>query len=155
MPIDIVMPRLSDTMSEGTIARWLKKPGDAVKKGETLAEIETDKALMEYESFEDGTLGEIKVGDGQTAPLGETIAVLYRPGETPSAGAGDRGPGAGGLAGRAAGGDIEGAGKPNRDAHEARGEPHEGRPEATSSRNASIARVISPRRSAYRLANFG
>lgn len=84
MPMDIVMPRLSDTMTEGTIARWLKKPGDAVKRGEALAQIETDKALMEYEAFEDGTLGEIRVGDGSTAPLGEVIAVLYRAGETPS-----------------------------------------------------------------------
>src|SRR5690348_5081592 len=82
MPVDIVMPRLSDTMTEGTVARWLKKPGDHVAKGEALAEIETDKALMSYESFEEGTLGEIKVPDGQTVPLGETIAVLYRAGET-------------------------------------------------------------------------
>ncbi|HZR00597.1 MAG TPA: dihydrolipoamide acetyltransferase family protein [Chloroflexota bacterium] len=81
MPVDIVMPRLSDTMTEGTVARWLKKPGDHVAKGEVLAEIETDKALMQYESFEEGTLGEIKVKDGETVPLGETIAVLYRAGE--------------------------------------------------------------------------
>lgn len=81
MPVDIVMPRLSDTMTEGTVARWLKKPGDHVAKGEALAEIETDKALMQYESFEEGTLGEIKVRDGETVPLGETIAVLYRANE--------------------------------------------------------------------------
>ena len=87
MPVDIVMPRLSDTMTEGTIARWLKQPGDAVKKGEALAQIETDKALMDYESFEEGTLGEIKVGDGQTVPLGEVIAVLYKAGESAPAGA--------------------------------------------------------------------
>src|SRR5581483_12501122 len=55
MPVDIVMPRLSDTMTEGTVARWLKKPGDHVAKGEVIAEIETDKALMQYESFEEGT----------------------------------------------------------------------------------------------------
>src|SRR5690242_2256896 len=84
MPVEIVMPRLSDTMTEGTIARWLKQPGDQVKKGEALAEIETDKALMQYESFEEGTLGEIKVGDGQTVPLGEVIAILYRAGEAAS-----------------------------------------------------------------------
>jgi pyruvate dehydrogenase E2 component (dihydrolipoamide acetyltransferase) len=81
MPVDIVMPRLSDTMTEGTIARWLKKPGESVAKGEALAEIETDKALMQYESFEAGTLGEVKVADGETVPLGTTIAVLYREGE--------------------------------------------------------------------------
>src|SRR5439155_12709992 len=86
MPVEIVMPRLSDTMTEGTIARWLKHPGDQVTKGEALAEIETDKALMQYESFEEGTLGEIKVGDGQTVPLGEVIAILYRAGEAAPAG---------------------------------------------------------------------
>src|ERR671932_257805 len=88
MPVEIVMPRLSDTMTEGTIARWLKQPGDRVKKGEALAEIETDKALMQYESFEEGTLGEIKVGDGQTVPLGEVIAKLYRAGESAPSGGG-------------------------------------------------------------------
>src|SRR5918912_3464297 len=88
MPVEIVMPRLSDTMTEGTIARWLKHPGDQVKKGEALAEIETDKALMQYESFEEGTLGEIKVGDGQTVPLGEVIATLYRAGEAAPSGGG-------------------------------------------------------------------
>src|SRR5689334_17562555 len=86
MPIEIVMPRLSDTMTEGTIARWLKHPGDHVAKGEALAEIETDKALMQFESFDEGTLGEVRVGDGQTAPLGEVIALLYRPGEKPAEG---------------------------------------------------------------------
>src|SRR5262245_26339105 len=94
MPVEIVMPRLSDTMTEGTIARWLKQPGDQVKKGEALAEIETDKALMQYESFEEGTLGEIKVGDGQTVPLGEVIAILYRPGEATPGGASGEGGGA-------------------------------------------------------------
>src|SRR5579884_390015 len=89
MPVDIVMPRLSDTMTEGTVARWLKKPGDHVAKGEVLAEIETDKALMQYESFEEGTLGEIKVKDGETVPLGETIAVLYKAGESGQAARGD------------------------------------------------------------------
>src|SRR5262245_19188691 len=87
MPVEIVMPRLSDTMTEGTIARWLKQPGDPVKRGEALAEIETDKALMQYESFDEGTLGEIKVGDGQTVPLGEVIALLYRVGEAVPGGA--------------------------------------------------------------------
>src|SRR5689334_21043744 len=115
MPVEIVMPRLSDTMTEGTIARWLKQPGDQVKKGEALAEIETDKALMQYESFEEGTLGEIKVGDGQTVPLGEVIAILYRAGEAapgrasgqggaaaPSAQAGQPSSGAAGASGAAA-----------------------------------------------------
>ena len=77
MPLDLVMPRLSDTMSEGTVARWLKKTGDAVKKGEALAEIEADKATMPLESFTDGVLGQIIVGDGQTIALGERIAIMY------------------------------------------------------------------------------
>jgi pyruvate dehydrogenase E2 component (dihydrolipoamide acetyltransferase) len=53
---EVTMPRLSDTMQEGTISRWLKHPGDEVKKGDTLAEIETDKATMELESYEVGVL---------------------------------------------------------------------------------------------------
>ncbi len=77
MPLDLVMPRLSDTMSEGTVARWLKKTGDSVTKGEALAEIETDKATLPLESFTDGVLGQIFVGDGQTIALGERIAIMY------------------------------------------------------------------------------
>jgi pyruvate dehydrogenase E2 component (dihydrolipoamide acetyltransferase) len=80
------MPRLSDTMTEGTVARWLKKPGDPVKRGEPIAEIETDKATMPMEAFEDGTLGPIEVPEGQTVPLGSKIGLLYRAGETPAAG---------------------------------------------------------------------
>lgn len=81
MPVDLVMPRLSDTMIEGTVARWLKKPGEAVKRGEPLAEIETDKATMPMEAFEDGTMGPIAVPEGQTVALGSKIGVLYRAGE--------------------------------------------------------------------------
>jgi pyruvate dehydrogenase E2 component (dihydrolipoamide acetyltransferase) len=81
MPVDLVMPRLSDTMTEGTVARWLKKPGEAVKRGEPLAEIETDKATMPMEAFEDGTMGPVDVAEGQTVPLGSKIGVLYRAGE--------------------------------------------------------------------------
>jgi pyruvate dehydrogenase E2 component (dihydrolipoamide acetyltransferase) len=80
------MPRLSDTMTEGTVARWLKKPGDPVKRGEPIAEIETDKATMPMEAFEDGTLGPIDVPEGQTVPLGSKIGLLYRAGEAPPAG---------------------------------------------------------------------
>src|SRR5688572_12449068 len=81
MPVDLVMPRLSDTMTEGTVARWLKRPGEPVKRGEALAEIETDKATMPMEAFEDGTMGPVDVPEGQTVPLGSKIGVLYRPGE--------------------------------------------------------------------------
>src|ERR687896_1014452 len=81
MPEEIVMPRLSDTMSEGTIARWLKKEGDAVKTGEALMEVETDKATLELQSYHDGTLVKILIGDGGTAPIGTPVGVLAKEGE--------------------------------------------------------------------------
>src|SRR5262249_44915262 len=70
---DVSMPRLSDSMEEGTILKWLKSDGDSVAKGEELVEIETDKANMTYEADEDGTL-EIVAQEGDTLPVGETIA---------------------------------------------------------------------------------
>ena len=73
---EVTMPRLSDTMSEGTVGRWLKKPGDQVAEGEIIAEIETDKATMELESFESGTLQKIIIPEGQTVPIGEVIAMI-------------------------------------------------------------------------------
>lgn len=72
----VTMPRLSDTMTDGTVATWLKKVGDVVKQGDILAEIETDKATMEFESFNDGTLLYIGVQEGQTAPVDSILAVL-------------------------------------------------------------------------------
>ncbi|HVB96172.1 MAG TPA: dihydrolipoamide acetyltransferase family protein [Chloroflexota bacterium] len=87
MATEIVMPRLSDTMEQGTIARWLKKPGDEVKKGEPLAEIETDKATMNLESFTSGRLQKILLPEGQTVPIGTPIAIVgglnEAPAETP------------------------------------------------------------------------
>ena len=77
----IVMPRLSDTMEEGTILRWLKADGEAVARGEELAEIETDKATMTYESDQEGIL-EIVAAEGTTLAVGETIA---RVGSRPNA----------------------------------------------------------------------
>ena len=71
---DITMPRLSDTMQEGTIARWFKKAGDKIKKGDTLAEIETDKATMDLEAFESGTLQQVLVQEGETVPVGQAVA---------------------------------------------------------------------------------
>src|SRR5579859_6029567 len=73
---EITMPRLSDTMQEGTIARWLKQPGDAIKKGDVLAEIETDKATMDLESFDAGTLEKILVQEGETVPIGQAVAII-------------------------------------------------------------------------------
>jgi len=74
--IEIKMPRLSDTMEEGAISTWHKKPGDKVAVGDVLVEIETDKAVMEYEAYEAGTLAEILVPEGQNANIGAPIALL-------------------------------------------------------------------------------
>jgi len=82
MALDVPMPRLSDSMEEGTILRWLKAPGDAVAVGDELAEIETDKATMAYEADAAGTLLEILVAEGASAPLGAPIARIGAPGET-------------------------------------------------------------------------
>ena len=77
----INMPRLSDTMEEGTLAKWFKKVGDDVKEGEILAEIETDKATMEFESFHDGVLLHIGINEGSTAPVDSIIAIIGSKGE--------------------------------------------------------------------------
>jgi pyruvate dehydrogenase E2 component (dihydrolipoamide acetyltransferase) len=86
MSEELTMPRLSDTMEEGRIARWLKAEGDTVSMGEVVAEIETDKATMEFQSYSEGTLLKILVPDGETAPLGAPIAVVGEPGEAVSDG---------------------------------------------------------------------
>ena len=87
---EIVMPRLSDSMEEGTVLRWLKGVGDEVAVGDELVEIETDKANMVYESDAAGTLIEILAGEGDTLPIGETIARVGEPGETGGDGAGPK-----------------------------------------------------------------
>jgi pyruvate dehydrogenase E2 component (dihydrolipoamide acetyltransferase) len=76
MSVNIEMPKLSDTMTKGTLLKWHKQVGDAVEIGDILAEIETDKATMEMEAFDDGTLTEILVQAGQDAPIGSVLAVL-------------------------------------------------------------------------------
>ncbi len=81
----IEMPRLSDTMTEGVVARWLKKVGDIVKPGDLLAEIETDKATLEFEAPVGGTLLHIGVEEGKPVPIGAVIAILGKPGEDFSA----------------------------------------------------------------------
>src|SRR3954467_1344370 len=78
---EIQMPKLSDTMSEGTLVSWKKKKGDQVSAGEVLAEIETDKATMEWESPEDGTLTEIYVEEGGKVNVGDKIAFIGGEGE--------------------------------------------------------------------------
>ncbi len=81
MPAEITMPQLSDTMTEGTIVKWLKKEGDQVKAGEIVAEVETDKATMEMESFESGTIASIVTKEGEKAPVGAAIAIIAKSGE--------------------------------------------------------------------------
>ncbi|MDO9274829.1 MAG: pyruvate dehydrogenase complex dihydrolipoamide acetyltransferase [Lutibacter sp.] len=77
----ITMPRLSDTMTEGVVAQWLKKVGDKISEGDILAEIETDKATMEFESFSEGTLLYIGLKDGQSAPVDSLLAIIGNEGE--------------------------------------------------------------------------
>ncbi len=81
----ITMPRLSDTMEEGTVASWLKKVGDKISEGDILAEIETDKATMEFESFHEGTLLHIGVQEGETTKVDELLAIIGDEGEDVSA----------------------------------------------------------------------
>src|SRR4051812_50019442 len=80
---DVVMPRLSDSMEEGTILKWLKAEGDEVTRGDELVEIETDKATMTYEADSAGTLS-IVAQEGDTLPIGEVIAPIRAGGEAPA-----------------------------------------------------------------------
>ncbi len=83
MPADITMPQLSDTMTEGTVVKWHKKEGDKIKTGEKIADVETDKAVMEMEAFDDGTLAAILVPEGGKVPVGATLAVIATGSEKP------------------------------------------------------------------------
>ena len=83
MPSEITMPQLSDTMTEGTVVKWLKKEGDKVKEGEIIAEVETDKATMEWEATDTGTLAVIVAKEGDKVKVGNPIAVLAQSGEDP------------------------------------------------------------------------
>ena len=85
MAIIVNMPRLSDTMEEGTVASWLKKVGEKVEEGDILAEIETDKATMEFESFNEGTLLHIGVQEGETTMVDALLAIIGDEGEDISA----------------------------------------------------------------------
>ncbi|GGY41808.1 pyruvate dehydrogenase complex dihydrolipoamide acetyltransferase [Parvularcula lutaonensis] len=83
MPIPVLMPALSPTMEEGTLAKWLKKEGDTVSSGDVIAEIETDKATMEVEAIDEGTLGKILVPEGtENVKVNEPIAVILEDGES-------------------------------------------------------------------------
>src|SRR5262245_64971168 len=82
MPVNILMPALSPTMEKGNLTKWFKKEGDKVKPGDVIAEIETDKATMEYEAIDEGTLAKIVVPEGtQDVPVQALIAVLAEEGE--------------------------------------------------------------------------
>ncbi|MEA2272400.1 MAG: hypothetical protein QOI98_1108, partial [Solirubrobacteraceae bacterium] len=87
---DVTMPRLSDSMEEGTILKWLKASGDEVQRGEELVEIETDKATMTYEAADAGVL-EILVKEGETLPIGEVIARIGEGASSDGDGDGDGG----------------------------------------------------------------
>jgi pyruvate dehydrogenase E2 component (dihydrolipoamide acetyltransferase) len=81
MPITVTMPRLSDTMEQGTVVKWHIAEGDSVEMGDVLADIETDKATMELESFDSGTVAKIASGEGEKVPVGATILVIAEDGE--------------------------------------------------------------------------
>src|SRR4029079_11721417 len=81
MPIEVTMPRLSDTMEQGTVVKWNVKEGDKVKSGDVIADIETDKATMELQSYDDGTVAKLAVPEGQTVAVGAVILVLAGAGE--------------------------------------------------------------------------
>jgi len=83
MPVEVLMPALSPTMTEGTLAKWLKKEGDGISAGDVIAEIETDKATMEVEAVDEGTLGKILVGEGtEDVAINTPIAVILQDGES-------------------------------------------------------------------------
>lgn len=85
MPVEITMPKLSDTMTDGTLVKWLKKEGDEVKPGDIIAEVETDKATQELETFEKGTIAKIVIPEGGKTPVGGVIVVIALTGENPKA----------------------------------------------------------------------
>jgi pyruvate dehydrogenase E2 component (dihydrolipoamide acetyltransferase) len=82
MPVEITMPRLSDTMEEGTLVKWHVGEGDNVSAGDHLADVETDKATMELNAFDDGTVAKMPIGEGDTVPVGQLILVLAEKGES-------------------------------------------------------------------------
>src|SRR5258705_4056403 len=84
MPVQITMPQLSDTMTEGTVVKWPKKGGDKVRAGEDLADVETDKATMPMEAYESGVLAHIAVPEGQKVKVGDVLGLIATSGENPA-----------------------------------------------------------------------
>ena len=116
MAVEIVMPRLSDSMEEGTVLRWMKAVGDDVALGEELVEIETDKANMVFEADAAGTLIEIVADEGATLPIGEVIARVGDSSEAPAGGS-----------------DGDGAAPPSDSPRDAADRPSEEAPDAADS----------------------
>ena len=86
MPIQILMPSLSPTMTEGKLAKWIKSEGDAIESGDVIAEIETDKATMEIEAIDDGVLGKILIAEGTDGvPVNQVLGLILEEGEDASA----------------------------------------------------------------------
>ncbi|MFI4897960.1 MAG: pyruvate dehydrogenase complex dihydrolipoamide acetyltransferase [Phycisphaerales bacterium JB059] len=108
MPIEITMPRLSDTMEQGTVVKWYVKEGDTVSSGDVIADIETDKATMELESFDDGKVAKLVIAEGENVPIGATIVVLAEDGESVEDAAASAGSSAGAKAASAGGADSSG-----------------------------------------------
>src|SRR5581483_93626 len=81
MATDVMMPKMGYDMTEGKLLRWFKQEGDPVKRGEPIAEIETDKVAIEVEAYDEGVLRRILVGEGQTVPVGARLAVIAAPDE--------------------------------------------------------------------------
>src|SRR5436190_15580675 len=79
---EIIMPKMGDAMTEGKVVRWYKKAGDAVKKGEPVLEIETDKVNLDLEAENDGTLSEVSANEGETVPVGGRLALVLAAGES-------------------------------------------------------------------------
>src|SRR5437899_9827614 len=160
MPVEVTMPKLSDTMEEGKILKWLKHPGDRVAIGEIIAEVETNKANMELEAYDEGTLAEVRVPEGESAPVGAVIAVLAAPGEgvakgpaagaaRPAAAAEKAAPSARAPAsapGAAAAAKAEAGREPFRPTVVRRSEPVESRGAATSVKASPLARRIAQER---------
>src|SRR5881409_2787621 len=82
---ELIMPKMGDAMTEGKVIRWYKKAGDAVKKGEPVLEIETDKVNLDLEAEQDGTIADVSAQEGQMVPVGGRLAMINSPGEKPAA----------------------------------------------------------------------
>src|SRR5690242_11284395 len=146
MSVNILMPALSPTMEKGNLAKWLKKEGDPVKAGDVIAEIETDKATMEYESIDDGVLAKIVVPEGtQDVAVNQLIAVLAQEGEDPKTAAVGAGGGGSPKAAVEPPTTATGAGAPSPQPSPRRGEgAGSAAPQAQPSPSSSVQQTPSP-----------